>query len=135
MAKRKADILLKAGDVLALVSSAESRRILRKCRRYRRLAKKEEEQGQWEERADGEDGCNDVWLAVWYVAYHGARSNVNGQSKRLKPRPPAGLKPPSQVAADPHAGTGRSVGPPRRHGDWPRILAGLRSSYASKRRC
>lgn len=35
--KRKADKLLKEGDALARTNPAESKRLLRKCRHYRRL--------------------------------------------------------------------------------------------------
>lgn len=37
--KRKADKLLKLGDSLAKTKPAESRRVLAKCRHYRRLAR------------------------------------------------------------------------------------------------
>ena len=37
--KAKADKLLKEGDALASSNPAESRRLLRKCRYYRRLAR------------------------------------------------------------------------------------------------
>jgi hypothetical protein len=36
---KKADALLKHGDALSRTDRAESKRLLRKCRHYRRLAK------------------------------------------------------------------------------------------------
>lgn len=43
--KAKADKLLREGDALAKSNPAESRRILRKCLHYRKLAKAAREQG------------------------------------------------------------------------------------------
>jgi len=42
---KKADDLLHKGDAIAKTNPAESRRILRECRKYRKLADEAERQG------------------------------------------------------------------------------------------